>query len=118
MRNNRLAASIGMITGVAVGAMITPPAMFLAAASGGAGHGRYVLARLLYPYSMLLTRLASDTISTPLIALALAQFPLYGAIIGLEFSRPRSRGTLVCAIVACHLLVAGACFSGLIPNFS
>ena len=118
MRDGRHVAFIGMITGIAVGAVITVPAILLAAASAGAGHGDYAIARLLYPYSMLLTRFTGDRISALLIALALAQFPLCGAMIGAATQRPRLRNTVICVITGLHVLAAGACFSGFIPNFS
>ena len=63
---------------VLIGVLVTPIAAVLAIASAGAGHGHYEFARLFFPYSMLLTRLAGDTITPPLMALALAEFPCTG----------------------------------------
>lgn len=52
-----LARAAVMAIGAGVGAAVTLPAIFLAILSGGAGHGTYLFARLLFPYAMLLTRL-------------------------------------------------------------
>jgi hypothetical protein len=106
-----------LTAGVLTGGLVTPAAVILAVASAGAGHGNYAAARLLLPYTMLLTRATGDRITLPLIALALAQFPLYGAAIGYA----ASKGRITCAVVpllVLHTLCAILCFSGLIPNFS
>jgi len=105
------------LTGVAIGVVLTPIAAVLAVVSGGAGHGDYLLARLLFPYTMLLTRLTGDVITVPLVVLALAQFPIYGAIMGVAFSRPSATAISVFVVVS-HLVAAGLCFSGMLPNFS
>ena len=112
----------GIVICVSIGVIVTPIAFFLALLSAGAGHGHYVFARLFFPYSMLLTRWANDTITFPLILLALVQFPLYGAIIGIATSkRPLARliGCVAAVlIVVVHAIAVMKCFSGLIPNFS
>jgi len=66
---------------------------------------------------MLLTRLAHESITAPLMVLALLQFPVYGAVIGLAGSKSRQLFVGVLLLVA-HTVAAGLCFSGLIPNFS
>jgi len=97
---------------VSIGCLLTLPAALLAIASAGAGHGNYLLARVLFPYTMLLTRLTDDTVTLPLIVLGLAQLPLYGAVVGLAASTGRVALTLA------HLGAVVLCFSGAIPNFS
>jgi ABC-type glycerol-3-phosphate transport system permease component len=69
------------------GILATPIATLLAFMSAGAGHGGYEFARLFFPYSMLLTLIADDTITIPLIVLALAQFSIYGLLLGGDCSR-------------------------------
>lgn len=59
----------------------TPVALFLAVVSAGSGHGDYLWARILFPYTMLLT-LRFDTITGPLTWLAIVQFPSYGVVLG------------------------------------
>lgn len=107
---------------VSIGVIVTPIAFFLALLSSGAGHGHYEFARLFFPYTMLLTRLANDTITVPLIVLALVQFPLYGAVVGVAISkRPVARlvgCVAVLLIVVAHTTAVVKCFSGAIPNFS
>jgi hypothetical protein len=105
------------LAGVGIGVVITPVAVMLAIISGGAGHGHYEFARLFFPYTMLLTRFVGDTITGPLIGLALAQFPLYGAVIGITRSKPSAAVAGVLLLVA-HTVAVVLCLSGVIPNFS
>ena len=99
--------------GALIGAVITPFALAGAITSAGAGHGHYLIAKLLFPYSMLLTHLTSDTITQPLIALALIQFPLYGLVAGSFSTRLPLLGLLLL-----HAASAALCFTGLLPSFS
>jgi hypothetical protein len=101
-RNMRVVNVVNVIVGVGAGVLITPVAAFLAVVSGGAGHGHYVLPRLLFPYVFLLHRLYGDISKAPLplALLALAQFPLYGAVLGIARSRSR-------VVAAGGLLLAG-----------
>jgi hypothetical protein len=105
--------------GAALGLFLTVPAVFLGIASAGGGHGDYALARAVFPVPMLLTLATHDTISVLSIVLALAQFSIYGAVIG--WCSVASRKALLVAIAAVlllHLLAATACFAGAVPNFS
>ena len=104
------------LRGLAIGAAATLPAALLALASAGAGHGDYVLARLLFPYSMLLTRVAGGSITTPLIWLGCVQLPLYGAALG--FAMPRNRIAVAAGLLVLHGAAAAACFAGVLPEFS
>jgi len=107
----------GFVIGLGIGALITPVATMLAIASGGLGHGHYEFARLFFPYSMLLTLISGNTITVPLRVLALAQFPIYGALIG-WFAPARAAGVIGAIVLVAHALAAALCFSGVIPNFS
>jgi hypothetical protein len=109
--------AINLLAGVGVGVLIAPFPLFLAIVSAGAGHGHYEFARLFFPYTLLLTRLTGNTISLPLILLALAQFPLYGGLIGLCRDAKRAAFAALLIFVA-HAAAAAVCFSGVIPNFS
>jgi hypothetical protein len=109
---------ISVIVGLGLGVAITPLAITLAIISGGAGHGHYEFARALFPYTMLLTRVSGDTITMPLIVLALAQFPTYGAVIGACSHRHLAVILVGATLLFAHTLVAVFCFSGIIPNFS
>jgi hypothetical protein len=103
--------------GTLSGLLITPIALFLAIASGAAGHGNYIFARLFFPYSMLLTLIQNDTITLPLVLLALVQFPLCGAVIGFAAAKKHTLYAVGPLLVA-HSVAAGFCFAGVIPNFS
>ena len=86
----------------------TPVCLLLGIASGGVGHGDYVLARILFPFTML-SAVAFDTIAAPSIALALVQFPLYGIFLGAA----NVKGKMLPAsaiLLAAHALFAVACF--------
>ncbi len=107
-----------VIVCILVGVLLTPIAALLAIASAGAGHGHYEFARLFFPYSMLLTRLTGDTITPPLMALALAQFPLYGLAVGLAVLKGRVGWSVVALLAVAHAIAVVLCFSGMIPNFS
>ena len=97
-------AAIGVLLGIA----FTPIAAFLAVASAGAGHGTYGFARLLFPYSMALT-LVTGSITTPLIALAVAQWPVLGGLTGALVARRRRRLLwLLAALHAAMFLVASS----------
>jgi hypothetical protein len=103
--------------GLGLGILATIPAVALAVASGGAGHGEYVAARLLFPYTMLLT-MQTHYISLPLIIIALLQFPMYGLAIGATTRRKRTR-IFVSATLGCiHGICVALCFSGLLSFLS
>jgi hypothetical protein len=106
------------LTGLALGLLVGLPTLALAVASAGAGHGDYSFARLLFPWTMLLTRAQGDVITRPLLTLALAQFPLYGALIGATLSSGRTRTITIVAIGLFHAIADAICFSGALPNFS
>lgn len=104
-----------MLAGAALGALVLLPALFAAFISAGAGHGDYMAARALFPYSMLLT-LVEGSIGPVALAVGLAQFPVYGGVIAWcgEGKRMRAAGL----VAALHVLAGLACFSGILPNFS
>ena len=77
---------------VFISLVATPVCLFLGLVSTGAGHGTYLWARVLFPYTMLST-LIFESITVPFMVLAIIQFPLYG--IALEIARRRQRFLLV-----------------------
>ena len=107
--------SRAVVLGCALGTLFGLAAIWLAIASGGAGHGDYGFARALFPATMLLT-LVEGRIGQIGIAIALLQFPAYGGLVGWASARGRHLPVLVVALA--HLAAAVACFSGVIPNFS
>jgi|SRR5882724_5154114 len=98
-----------------VGIAVTPVCLFLAFISAGAGHGNYGMARIFYPYSMLLVRL-TGSLTTPLLVLAVAQFPMYGCLLGLSLRHPRMRLAAL-ILFAIHVSAVVAAFSGLLSEF-
>jgi hypothetical protein len=76
---------LGWAIGIGIG--LTPVAFFLALISTGAGHGSYGFASALFPYPMLYVSFVSHRIGSSAIALALLQYPSYGAVIGYCASR-------------------------------
>ena len=104
------------LVGLAVGLAVEVVALFLAVLSGGIGHGDYAAARALFPVPMLTTLLEGDTIGPLSLGLALAQFPLLGALAG--YCLASARRTPLIAVGMVHCLAVLAAFSGAIPNFS
>lgn len=101
--------------GLGLGMLIALPALFVATISGGAGHGEYVAARVLFPTSMLLT-LVEGKIGAIATALGLLQFPIYGAVVG--WCIAIRNGLPAALLLVTHVVAAAACFAGLLPNFS
>src|SRR5215213_1263764 len=82
--------------------IMTPIALLLGIYSGGAGHGNYFLAKILFPYTMLSTFLFNSII-VPFILLAIVQFPLYGLV--LAFGNERGKlFNLVVLLSILHIL--------------
>lgn len=104
------------VVGFALGVVVGVPAIIAAVVSGGAGHGGYVAARALFPAPMLLTLLQGDSVGVFSIAVALLQFPIYGAIVGWSIAH-KSWVPPVTILVA-HMIAASVCFAGMLPNFS
>jgi hypothetical protein len=98
--------------GFLFGLCVTPIAFLLALFSAGAGHGDYVLARLIYPVPMLATLLTDTTITGLSIGLAALQFPAYGAYVA---QAGRFRWL---ALGAFHGVAVLAAFSGVLKDFS
>lgn len=70
--------------GLIIGLLITPIAIMLALASGGAGHGNYRLCFALYPLVSMIMFAGAGPFVAPL---ALAQYPFFGWYIGRCISR-------------------------------
>ena len=97
--------------GLLFGLGATPIALLLALFSAGAGHGDYVLARVLYPIPMLATLLTNDTITSLSVGLAGAQFPACGA-----FVAPGGRARWL-ALGIIHGVAIATAFSGVLDYF-
>jgi len=104
MRINWIALGAATVGGVL--------AAFFALIAAGAGHGTYVPAKTFFPWTMLLTTMSGDTITTFGMALALVEFPAYAMILG-GLQRKRS-AVLVLTIVHCVAVLAALAF---LPNF-
>ena len=99
-----------------VSLIATPLFLLAAVASAGAGHGSYLLAKILFPFTMLST-LAFGSIIAPAIALAVLQFPFYGFILGKANAKGSFRKRAAMLLVI-HMLAVTACFSLIGDNFS
>jgi hypothetical protein len=89
--------------GLVAGLLISIPLLILVVLFAGGGHGTYLPAKVLFPYTMLLA-MTARTITNPLIVLAIAQFPVYGLII----DRAIRNGTVRKATVGVAFLHLGA----------
>ena len=83
------------------GAVLGAVAAIFVVMAAAAGHGTYLPAALLFPFTMLLA-LGLDTISPPLVALALAQFPIYGVILAKLRGSPQAQQY----VLATHVISA------------
>ena len=92
------------VRGTLAGALVGLLLLLLAIGAAGAGHGTYLPAKLLFPFAMLAARFG-DAITWPYVILALAQFPLYGLLLGSVFHSHRFR-LCIAALVALHCVVA------------
>jgi len=88
--------------------VVTPVCLFLGIAASGMGHGSYFLTKLLFPFTMLSAVLAGS-IKTPLIWLAVAQYPFYGVILGFANKRDKLQ-RFAWIVAAVHALMAVVCF--------
>jgi hypothetical protein len=71
----------------AISLILTPFALFIGLVSAGAGHGNYILAILLFPFTLLALILvahpAPSNYDVWLFGSAAAQFPMYGILFSL-----------------------------------
>ncbi len=81
-----------------VGILLVSVAVFAA----GWGHGTYLAARLLFPFTMFSTFLCGS-ITPPFVVVGLAQFPGYGLLSGISYRSHHLRACLV-VIATVHLL--------------
>src|SRR5256885_16166799 len=90
---------------------ITPFCLFIAAFSGGVGHGDYTPAIILFPYAALLAS-ALDPLfnsTTLMIAVAVVQYPAYGVLLGWSAERNRLAACTI-SLVLLHSTVTGAAY--------
>ncbi len=91
-------------------------AAIIALITAAGGRGTYTLAKIIFPYSLALTAF-TETITGPLIVLALIQYPLYacGSAIADD---PDIRGRIGATIVGVHVVAVVAAFVWADPAFS
>jgi hypothetical protein len=92
-----------------VGAVLTVPALGLTIFAAGGGHGTYLPAIFLFPFTMLGAAIFGS-INPALIALALFQFPMYGYVIGRNVLLSYSIGILHIAAVFASLFTGARNF--------
>lgn len=88
---------------------MTPLFLFFGLVSTGAGHGDYILATILFPYStILIFGLGNLSPAFIVIALAIIQFPAYGLTLGVASEKRRLHSWGI-ALLFVHVLgvVAG-----------
>ena len=110
MKDHRPLAVIGLMIGLAAGSIATIPAVVLAVASAGVGHGTYSLARLLYPHAMLIWLSSRGEFSPPTNRAVAGPISPLRPLIGAAWPWRRWRMLTACAVLVVHLLAAGACF--------
>lgn len=93
----------------------TPICLVLGLGSAGTGHGDYILATILFPLTMPLSVFFDS--AAVLFILAIAQFPIYGIILGLANLRNKLDVSIV-GVLVIHLLAIFTCFLFLGEKFS
>jgi hypothetical protein len=86
--------------GTIIGVVLTPIALLSAILSGGAGHGDYVWARILFPV-LTIVMLAGG--GDGIVVLAIFQFPLYGWFAGFCISQKQFTRLALAALLA-HII--------------
>lgn len=110
-QSRRLRIWVALASGIA----FTPVAVVLAVMSAGAGHGDYFAAKLLFPFTMLSTHWLGS-ITDPMIAVALIQFPSYGIVIAIGAWK-RKDIVAALALVVLHGIGVLLCFAIPMPGF-
>ncbi len=105
--NTKVRPVVGALVGLLVGVLALLIAIFFTKG----GHGSYLPAAALFPYSML-TASAVGEIAWPLLTLALLQFPLYGYLWLARIGRRAAIFVvhLVAAVGACIVVLTSAVF--------
>jgi hypothetical protein len=98
--------------GLGIGILLTPPTLLLALISTGGGHGNYLWAKVLFPYSMVLPTWQGSEIGVPAIVWAGIQYPLYGVLIGASASSPRGAAGMAVIIGIVHVIAVAVCLMG------
>ena len=95
------------VIGILLGALAGMALLFVTVAATGGGHGTYGAAKLFFPFTMALTGVTEE-INTPGIVIALAQYPLYGLLIGWLTARNRrvTGWKIFAAVHLCALALA------------
>ena len=89
-----------------MGAAASLPLLVWSFFSMGGGHGSYLPAILCFPYAMLLS-IGAQSITVPLLLFALAQFPIYGGVLGWSDARPWAKWMWV-LLITLHVAAATA----------
>jgi hypothetical protein len=108
-----MARAIKPIAIFAVMTLLGIIAIWLAMGLAGGGHGTYLAAKLLFPYTMLLA-LPEGPIPIVAQVVAVLQFPAYGVAVAANTSA--GRASRVFAAIAVLHAVAAAAALGLVPR--
>lgn len=90
--------------------LATPLLMFVCVLMAGGGHGTYLPADVLFPYSMLFVKLITRSITKPAMIGAAVQFPLYGIILIAAVMAGKQRWTLKILLLI-HVLAVLWCMT-------
>lgn len=101
---------------IVISILVTPVLVYIGVASSGVGHGNYLFAKILFPFTMLST-IVFNSITLPAMAVAVAQFPAYGLILGVATKRRRLR-EIATSLILIHVLAVGICLLLIRDDFS
>jgi hypothetical protein len=96
------------LIGLAIGALVTFPFLWLAMLVASVGQGTpYTGPRLVFPYAMLDAAYPKIG-SAHALTIAYSQFPVYGLVLGAVYHSKRFR-FFVWAVIVLHILAAAIC---------
>ncbi len=116
MQDEEPVRTFGFWEPVIVSTVVGVLALAFAFLFAGAGHGTYLPAKLLFPYTMLSTALLG-LIPDALVAIAVVQFPIYGLILGLA-AKTHNFGFAARLIAIIHVVFSFLCLLLIGENFS
>ena len=85
-----------------------PICLFIGMLSAGGGHSSYLLAKFLFPYTMV-SIVFFKSITIPFIVLAIIEIPFYGLVLGVANAKNKFLPFAVVILLA-HILAVAACF--------
>ena len=96
--------------------LVTPVFLFITVLAAGGGHGSYMPAKLLFPWTMAATAFTRDIVQ-PFVVVAIAQYPVYGIMLDWVRSAGQLRSGVL-TLAAAHVAAVMLAFAISNPSFT